>query len=62
MPTFIELHYQDCEMCFNLNHILRFTPVSNGKKTCLTLIDNSSVVVEEPYAEVKQRIADLMKF
>ena len=62
MPPFIELHYQDCEMSFNLHHILRLSPVANDKKTCLTLIDNSSIVVEEPYAEVKRRIADLMKF
>lgn len=38
-------------MSFNLNHILRLSPVANDKKTCLTLIDNSSIVVEEPYAE-----------
>lgn len=53
MAKFIELHYQDCEMLFNINHVIRFTPVANGKKTCLTIIDKSSVVVEESYEQVK---------
>ena len=56
MKKFFEFHYQDCEMCFNFDLVKRFTPVSGGKKTCLTFTDERSIVIEEKYEEVKKLV------
>lgn len=56
MAKFIELHYKGCEICFNLEYIIRFCPVANGKHTELVESDNSNVIVDESYETVKSEI------